>query len=1262
MKKVFTFLSVLATALFASPTFADGVDVTDKLANPNFDEGIAGWNVEFTTKDNVNGYQWVTIHDHNEARGQGYFGMTAPTLFLETPQGVSPNASRASQKLTGLENGTYVFSAIASFATRYLDLLANGAYIFANDDKVEGCNYNPYYNFNNSVPQAHTKRYQVATIVTDGTLEVGFCTIDGAGTYNTDADNCELWYFGDVKEDEALVEMGKIHMNQLKAISDSLINGPITTDGAATLQSVVELTADVSTAEEYCWAEDTLRIANYVCRVNETAKMGRLLNAIEQAKEYANGEYSEYVATYQAQLKALIEVYEKDIEAHMIPSDKVDTYVNALSELISQIKTDDLYLLADQLYTFVMNPSEISEENPLFGITEHPGFGEEEGQYPTAWHESLFNLYNEVNWALGDVEDGVKTAAEVMVYFDKINNAVAECIRSATTTYTLPYDWIAMPSENDPTVPNTTIKDVNNGYIRANFWYPTTYYGESHNDGIFRLQTPMMKFDKPYKQITLTVTATVGNQYNTTNDGPYFGVQEMYVLDGNGEEMPLTAENLSCNSMYPHPASSLGGLVDHKLHYNTSMLSQFLTNGQSQENRGNHYIRVNFPEPVSEAKFIFEMYYNNWWLQNVIFSRMTISGVTEEQAILSDAVSDARSIVGTYQFGLEPSNYPVHDDELKALTDQGDAMLAEGTASTAEMKALAEKIVAAYEVVKGTEMLKAVDGKEYYISQEFGGFATNQGYKKNLTVFQDSILWFDDAKPADKNQKWILTSVEGDRPDDGYDWYYIKNVGTGKYMSTLISGQAWEPTGEPINWGENYMKLSDKPAKVRIEYVNWGQLRIYCMNEETTTYMRMCVPAHNNGERTDDPVADGGTSAIHPDGYSLNGVCGVVRGDNSYNGGANTNYAWAFHEVINTLPATIELGEKFGDETRHFATASNVFTFTADKPCAFENFLVYNYRENGRELPCTVARTSNAISVTFPVKWADFRFSFDNKEGVKQLTVTTEEISGDVSVIEKLLEIYNATLQSDFEEGTEVGNIKDLTALSEAMENAGSLLENGASEEQYQAALTALEEALAGIETIQPEEGKKYVIVNGYDAFIRSGQPVEYGIYFNALAGAPGWTYLLADNENYQWEFIRGEEEGTWYIKNVASASYLGAPSAISEIYGMSTTPVPYEIISRGGSRVNIRCTVEGSNENWNVHQNGWNRGFGNFGSVVVYNDEQKSRWYIREVEDIPDGIVTLESETGRPAREGIFDLTGRRVSSPASGLYIINGKKVLIK
>lgn len=1263
MKRLSTFLVALATTLVSLPVLADGVDMTEKLVNPDFEQGITGWSVDFTTTDNVNGYTWIPLLEHNEDLGKGHFGFIGTILWLETPQGVSPNATQASQTVKGLKNGTYVFSAMAAFATRLQDYLATGGYIFAGDNQVEGCDFNPYYCDRRSNFQAHTSRYQVAATVTDGTLTVGFRTIDGSTTYCAEADFCELWYFGDVSEEEALLEMGKIHYNKMKESSEELISGPITTEGVEVVQSVIDLTSNATTPDEYCWGEDTLRVTKFMV-VNEIQKVLSLNTMIEAAKEVANGDYSEDVAAFQAQLKAAIELIEADIEAHTVTSDMVDAYKAELQEMINQVKVDELYVLNEQLFTFIYSPDEISEDNPLFGLTEHLGFGDDNGQFPYEEMEILEKLYEEVVVVLADCEDGRIGATEAMTYVGKIKAAVSKCIRNVNReeTYTLPYYWVAVPTEDDPNVPITTRQSQNNEYLINNFYSPTFYYGESYEDAnaaTFRISTPLMKFDRAYKQITFTVNTTFGMGMNTTNDGPWFGIQEMYVLDGNGEEIPLTGEDFAYNSMFPNNSSSTAGLVDHDVQHKGNYLAQFLTNGSSQANRGNHWVCITFPEPVTEAKFIFESWFNDYWLENGNITSMTFTGCTESEALLNGAINKAADV--DVLFGLEPATYPVKDNELKALVAEGKAMFESGTASDAEMAAMAAKIEKAYDAVTSVPMNKAVDGKEYYIGQEFSGFATGQGYKKSLTVFQDSILWFADADPADKNQKWILTRVEGDDPDDGFDWYTIQNVGTGKYMSTLIaSGQAWEPTGEPINWGSNYMKLADKPAKIRVDYLIWGHIRMWGKRSDTGEYLTMQVSAHNNGVRSDSPVANGGTSELNPNGYSLNGVCGVVIGG-TWSGGANTSCAWGLHEVVNTLPATVELSEQFGDETRHFATASKTFTFTADKPCAFENFKVFCYRESGQELSFTAVRTINSITITLAESWGDFRFSFDNKEGVKKVTISAETASEEKSAMEKLVELYNA-IPLDYVEGTEVGNVKSLSDFSAAIATAENLLENGGTEAEYEAAISAIEEALAGLETVQPEAGKKYVIVNGYDAIVRSGQPVEYGIYFNTMAQAPGWTYLYPDKENYQWMFEAGAEEGTWYIMNVATGTYLGAPSSVSEIFGMSKTPAPYIVISKGGAKVNIRSTVDGSDANWNINQKGWTSNKVVFGALTVDKDANQSRWYIKEADSYNTGIGVVEDEMGRPVVQGVFDLTGRRVNAPTKGLYIIDGQKVLIK
>ena len=54
------------------------------------------------------------------------------------------------------------------------------------------------------------------------------------------------------------------------------------------------------------------------------------------------------------------------------------------------------------------------------------------------------------------------------------------------------------------------------------------------------------------------------------------------------------------------------------------------------------------------------------------------------------------------------------------------------------------------------------------------------------------------------------------------------------------------------------------------------------------------------------------------------------------------------------------------------------------------------------------------------------------------------------------------------------------------------------------------------------------------------------------------------------------------------------------------------------------------------------------------------SKRYIFLVDDKTTGISQIDN--GKSAIENYYDLQGRRVDRPTKGLYIVNGKKVIIK
>ena len=52
--------------------------------------------------------------------------------------------------------------------------------------------------------------------------------------------------------------------------------------------------------------------------------------------------------------------------------------------------------------------------------------------------------------------------------------------------------------------------------------------------------------------------------------------------------------------------------------------------------------------------------------------------------------------------------------------------------------------------------------------------------------------------------------------------------------------------------------------------------------------------------------------------------------------------------------------------------------------------------------------------------------------------------------------------------------------------------------------------------------------------------------------------------------------------------------------------------------------------------------------------------WTLTRIADVVVGIETVK--TVKPAQQGIFNLAGQRVAQPTKGLYIVNGKKVVVK
>ena len=71
----------------------------------------------------------------------------------------------------------------------------------------------------------------------------------------------------------------------------------------------------------------------------------------------------------------------------------------------------------------------------------------------------------------------------------------------------------------------------------------------------------------------------------------------------------------------------------------------------------------------------------------------------------------------------------------------------------------------------------------------------------------------------------------------------------------------------------------------------------------------------------------------------------------------------------------------------------------------------------------------------------------------------------------------------------------------------------------------------------------------------------------------------------------------------------------------------------------------------------------GNKAFLVLTNAEAQAKGFVLEFEDGgTTGIETIENSNHSTESGVYYDLQGRRVENPTRGVYIVNGKKVVIK
>ena len=257
------------------------------------------------------------------------------------------------------------------------------------------------------------------------------------------------------------------------------------------------------------------------------------------------------------------------------------------------------------------------------------------------------------------------------------------------------------------------------------------------------------------------------------------------------------------------------------------------------------------------------------------------------------------------------------------------------------------------------------------------------------------------------------------------------------------------------------------------------------------------------------------------------------------------------------------------------------------------------------------------------------------------------ELRDDAAALRQLVASANALLES-LGEGTIVGCVtaESKAAISNAIDAAEKAFEDEAG---YDGAQAALQAAVNGVETIQPEEGKFYTISSAMaETDNRSGQMM----YINAdscLQFRPEY------NDSAVFQFVAAGE-GEFYLLNVKNNTYLSTAKAPG-----NNTQAEMKAETIEGAKAVVITNMGKSNVVKIVPVGGGMLHAQAAGSKVVAWDNNDpnnaSAWIIEECSD-PTAIDVVEVQESTI----IYDLLGRRVEKMEKGIYIVNGRKVLVK
>jgi len=871
-----------------------------------------------------------------------------------------------------------------------------------------------------------------------------------------------------------------------------------------------------------------------------------------------------------------------------------------LREAIAAKRIELLWNMVDDLEAFMEEAS------------YDPGFGSDEGQYPESWQDSLDRLLVNITTALDDYESNQTiTAVEAIVWLDRAYASIAACKAAVITNA-----GFHVVLTGDPAL------------------------GDNIGNDVFEFNSEEYTVLNPITTLRVTFLDTYCPNGAGKGDPVFVALSEFWVCDEFGEKLDLSVEHFVTNAQEA-TEGPMKNICDED--YNTFWHSDWHGNVAEP-----HYLDVIIPDGVELTTFSF-----GWRSRNNrqnIPKTVDVAAMSSTRAELISLINQA-SAEERY-VGIAPGFYNYDFSALYASIEAAQAVLDGENPTDEEMIAALMDLDEKYNEALDAKVALPEAGKEYRLISGVA-FFEKQGLNKAIGVQADSVgnlnLWWKTASPTRDDQVFTFEVMNN---ADGKNFYKLKNKSTGLYVSDYFTTNK---DGEEEYGG---VRLSATADTVEVVPIGAGQFNLTAMYD-----MHACD--HNSGN-----IGAGWTGDIY--GQIDGGIFGDSSAVIAYErgGAAHTASGWYICEM-SELPLTALVGaDTYRTENFYLYAGASVFTVTADKDTKFDGLTIYAIDGTAIETAeISVAGKMATIILSEPV-WC-FSLSFNNAEGVTELTIAESADSELFRHLARLNTAYEAAVAVAPEVGEDVNQYRDINAYSAALAEAERILDNGAGTvEETDAAIKAMEDAVAGLVPNKPLADKKYFIVSALEGF-EENHMTQMAMYAKN-ASSLNWTYINLNSDNYLWQFAEVETRNDtvlYTIQNVGTGAY------IDENHNLSGEAAAgkYYIKTLQGTVVALdKDGFAGSGSNsGRLHANGHGGGSGNSGNIVYWGAGigTASAWRIVEAEsyknltDLDFTEITEEAgEQVAPVVKGIFDLQGRRVLVPSKGLYIVDGKKKVIK